>query len=519
MLRKIRSSLSLQILVLAAVNVLLIVIVIAVFAQWQFGLNVESIALGPARDRISAIANEFVRDLDTTPFESRIRLLSEYSRRYGVDVLLVGPRGDSLSSTPADLPPQLLGRLRVLPPAAAAGTRRPHRRAGANLHQGEMGETWPQPEVPNPPGRPVRPGDPGFIPLGDLAHEPFMMMTRSPWFYWIAVRIPTPGPDGQRGVPGILLLRTNSLLKSRLFFEWRLLFMVAVILAAIAVLCWVPFLHRLTRSIRQMGAVTEQIALGRFETMLRVGRSDELGRLAEQINVLAVRLKGFVNHQKRFLGDVAHELCSPIARIQFALGILEQKADVAQEGYLSVLRDEIQEMTNLINELLMFSKASMQAPETSLRPVELAAVVRNAIAHQLPGSGAIEMSIPREVTVLAHEPYLLRAVSNLLRNGLRYAGAYGPISVNAQCTEGRVLLSVTDSGPGVPADAIDDVFQPFYRPESSRSREGGGAGLGLAIVKSCIEACGGTVACRNREPAGLEVTISLAAAQALAARP
>jgi two-component system sensor histidine kinase CpxA len=138
-------------------------------------------------------------------------------------------------------------------------------------------------------------------------------------------------------------------------------------------------------------------------------------------------------------------------------------------------------------------------------------VVRNAAAHQLPGTGKIEISIPAETTVMAYEPYLLRAVSNLLRNGLRYAGEHGPILVSAQRNAGNVLLMVTDSGPGVPEEAIKDVFEPFYRPESARTRDTGGAGLGLAIVKSCIEACRGTVTCRNRQPTGLEVTISLAA--------
>jgi two-component system sensor histidine kinase CpxA len=76
----------------------------------------------------------------------------------------------------------------------------------------------------------------------------------------------------------------------------------------------------------------------------------------------------------------------------------------------------------------------------------------------------------------------------------------------------RVLLSVTDCGPGLAADAAAQVFEPFYRPEVSRSRDTGGAGLGLAIVKSCVEACRGTVECRNRTPSGLEVTISLTAA-------
>jgi two-component system sensor histidine kinase CpxA len=207
---------------------------------------------------------------------------------------------------------------------------------------------------------------------------------------------------------------------------------------------------------------------------------------------MAERLEGFVKHQKRFLGDIAHELCAPIARIQFALGILEQRADEPQQAPVAILRDEIQEMTALVNELLMFSKAGMQPGETSLRSMEVATVVQRAVSHQVPGSGTIHVATAPALAVVAHEPYLLRAISNLLRNALRYAGEDGPISITARRDGAQVLLTVADCGSGLPEESLNEVFAPFYRPESARSRDTGGAGLGLAIVKSCIEACRGT---------------------------
>ncbi len=170
-----------------------------------------------------------------------------------------------------------------------------------------------------------------------------------------------------------------------------------------------------------------------------------------------------------------------------------------------MLREEIQEMSELVNELPMFSKAGMQ-PAAPLKRVDLSPVVQRAVSHQVPGAGTIRVAIPPALAVAAHEPYLLRAISNLLRNGPRYAGEEGPIMVAARREGSHVLLTVTDCGPGLPKESLDRVFEPFYRPEAARSRDTGGAGLGLAIVKSCIEACRGTLACRNREPSGLEVT-------------
>jgi two-component system sensor histidine kinase CpxA len=119
------------------------------------------------------------------------------------------------------------------------------------------------------------------------------------------------------------------------------------------------------------------------------------------------------------------------------------------------------------------------------------------------------MEVPGELVVRADAELLTRALSNLLRNAVRYAGECGPITVCAQREQDKVKITVADRGPGVPANDLPRLFDPFYRADASRDRETGGVGLGLAIVKTCIESCGGAVACRNLEPAGLEVTIRL----------
>ena len=476
-------------------NLLLIAGVLAVFAQWQFGLSLESLLLGPARDRIVAVANAIGRDLDATPYDGRNELLAEYSQRFGVDFYLTDPRGRSLAGQQIALPQILLNRMR--------GGARPER----------DGPRYEDKDGKGPPGRPG-PG-PGFGgprmgPPRGLGDPTFLVLTRNPLLYWVGIRMPTNGPQGERGVPAVLLLRANSMFNPKLFFDWRSLLVLAAVLFAIALLCWWPLVHGVTRSIREMDRVTEEIAHGRFDSNVIVHRRDELGHLGEQVNRTAARLKGFVDHQKRFLGDIAHELSAPIARIQFALGILEQKIDEPHQTHVAVLRDEIQEMSALVNELLMFSKAGMQPNETPLKCVALGPVVDRAVTHQVPGAGTIQVSIPPDLTVTAHEPYLLLAISNLLRNALRYAGEDGPILVTARREANRVHLAVIDCGPGLPEESKEEVFAPFFRPEAARSRDTGGAGLGLAIVKSCVEACRGTVACRNREPSGLEVTISLA---------
>jgi two-component system sensor histidine kinase CpxA len=482
-----RGSLSRRVLGLVLLNLILIAAVLAAFAQWQFGLSVESLLLGPARDRIGSIANAIARNLDSTPYQGRAALLSSYSARYGADIFLVTPFGESLTGSEVILPPALMDRLR----------------GGTGPVDGD--DLDPEGPAAGPPGR----------GRGLPREKAFLTITRQPLLYWVGVRIPTPGPDGERGIPGVLLLRTNSVFNSRLFFGWRSLVLLAMALGSAALVCWVPFLRGIARSIRQMDQATEAIAEGRFDVQVTHHRGDELGHLGAQINRMAARLEGFVKHQKRFLGDIAHELCAPIARIQFALGILEQRAGDAHQADVDVLREEIQEMSALVNELLMFSKAGMHPAETPLKRVEVAAVVNRAVAQQVPGQAEWRIAVDPELAVAAHEPYLLRAISNLLRNAVRYAGDAGPITIAARSAGEQVVITVSDCGSGLPEESVDQVFAPFYRLESARTRDTGGVGLGLAIAKSCVEACRGTIACRNRQPSGLEVTITLAQARAI----
>jgi two-component system sensor histidine kinase CpxA len=194
-----------------------------------------------------------------------------------------------------------------------------------------------------------------------------------------------------------------------------------------------------------------------------------------------------------------------------ALGILERQAGEQRKAGLDDIREDVQHMSQLVNELLSFSKAALHDREIKLASVNLARLVERVAAREADGAANIKVQIDGALEVLVQPELLSRAVANLLRNALRYAGKAGPIAITATAAAGRVTLTVADGGPGVPPEALERIFDPFYRLESSRSRETGGVGLGLAIVKTCVEACQGTVAVRNRQPSGLEVDLALKA--------
>lgn len=506
-----RWTLSRKILGLALLNLSLLALALLVFARSQFQLGTESLLLGPARERIAGIADSFAFALQSAPASSRDSLFAAYAKRYGADVFLADPQGHFILGPKIVLPRELMEQINApaLPP-----DRRPRPGGGPGRGRGprggEQGPGPPPPRAEDPP--PPRPQDGPVPPPQPPRNAPFLVITHNPTRYWAGARVPLHLAEWEQQRPAVLLLRSASMFNSALFFDWRLWMAAAVSAFAITALCWLPFVRGITRSVSAMDRVTEQIAEGRFGDLAPVTRSDELGHLAAQINRMAARLEGFVKNQKRFLGDIAHELCAPIARIQFALGILEQKAaaDPAEvSARLKTLYDEIQEMSGLVNELLSFSKAGMNPDAVPLEAVNLEAVAQRAMAREAFAGAEIRASIPAGLTVMANEAFLLRAVSNVLRNAVRYAGKDGPIEIRAERQGSEGVLTIADCGPGLPEMQLEEVFQPFYRPEAARTRETGGAGLGLAIVKSCVEACRGAVECRNRRPRGLEVILRL----------
>lgn len=334
----------------------------------------------------------------------------------------------------------------------------------------------------------------------------FFIKSAEPTRYWAGTFFPS-GQTVPPGQPHVLLIVSDSITGGGLFFDltpWVVTGLGGLVLSA---LIWLPFVRNITRSLGQMTRTTGEISVGRFDARVTARRSDELGSLAQAINDMAGRLEGFVNGQRRFLGDIAHELCSPLARIQTALGILEQRADAKDQAYVKDLQEEAEHMARLVDELLSFSKASINQSNVQLTPLSAAAVAAEAVRREQVGTVMIEQRIPAELTVEANAELLQRALSNLLRNAIHYAGQSGPITISGWQDTGDAVLEVTDSGPGVPDESLSKLFDPFYRVDPARTRETGGVGLGMTIVKTCVEACRGTVTATNRREGGLRVQI------------
>ena len=327
--------------------------------------------------------------------------------------------------------------------------------------------------------------------------------------YWAGRRLPIYEPGDRRPSLAWLLVESDSWSGHGLFFDVRPWLLVVSAIVLLSVLIWLPFVRGLTRTIGQMTLVTERIAGGQFDARVEAHRSDELGRLSTAINRLSERLAGFVGGQRRFLGDISHELNTPLARLDVALGILEERLADTDQPMVADAQEEVHLMSQLVAELLAFAKTGMEGREVKLKDVPLRPLVDAVVAREVAGRCEVQVEVEEGLEVEAEPLLLARALANVVRNAARYAGHAGPVAITARRENGHATVTVADRGPGVPADALPQLFDPFYRIEADRDRATGGTGLGLAIAKTCVEACQGTVAARNLSPAGFEVRLVL----------
>ena len=510
---KLRFPLYAKILLWFFMNLVLFGIAILLLVRAQFHYGFDWMLAAGAGERIQAISDVILGDLNDHPRAEWDTVLARFDAAYRVHFLVFRLDGTQLAGETNALPTEVQLRLRegAGPPGIHPPGNRPHPETRPLGAEGPgPGFAAPSGLGPSPPrGDSLPDAPPARFDRPRGPYPKFIVRTSHPVRYWLVVRAPMIDPERPRLGPLVLAVMSHSMSAGGLFFDLRPWLALMLGAAFFSALLWAPLVRSITHSIAQMTQATRQIAEGRFEARTDETRRDELGSLGQSINRMAERLSGFVTGQRRFLGDVAHELCSPLARIQLALGILEQRADEGQAGYVNDLREEVQHMSGLVNELLSFSKASLSASTIKLKPVRVREAAQKAVGREAAEGVQIGLGIPEDLCATADPELLARALSNLLRNAVRYAGRAGPITISGRPEGNQVVLSVADCGPGVPEAELAQILDPFYRLDPSRDLATGGAGLGLAIVKTCVESCHGTVTCRNRQPTGLEVTIRL----------
>lgn len=479
---RLRFSLFAKIMAWFFLNLLLLAA--AFWVSTNFGFDARARFFSSASP-IEAVTRQIENELSGKSREERDEILRGYTENYGSDFFLFDNAGRQLAGSDIRLPDEVLRN--VAQPEGQPG------RARAN-----------------PPAPPV--DAQRTPPRGGFAPPPRSVYFRAgePPLYWFVGRIMISELDKAEPIRARVVVASDSLTGRGLFFDPTPYLVVAAAIIGLSMLFWLPFVRRLTNAIGQMTGAAESIAEENFAVRVNEARTDEIGRLGKSINHLAERLSGFVIGQKRFLGDISHELNSPLARMQFALTILEDRVDPKNLAYVQDVREEVELMSKLTSELLAYSKAGIKARQTILEPVLLKTLIEQVVRREAAAETAqTVVEISPEITVSANPELLARAVANVLRNAVRYAGSLGAITIKAETKADNIRLTIADQGAGVADAELEKMFDPFYRLESHRARATGGAGLGLAIVKSCVEACGGRVFAQNLKPSGLQITILL----------
>jgi signal transduction histidine kinase len=278
----------------------------------------------------------------------------------------------------------------------------------------------------------------------------------------------------------------------------------------------------ITKPVTRLRAATQRLAAG--DLTARAGepnskRRDEIAGLIRDFDAMAARLETLVNAQSRLLNDISHELRSPLARLNVALGLARQRSGPETETMLERIELEAGRLNELIGRLLTLARLEDGEQRVGAAPVLLDEIALNVAEDAEFEAQARHCHVRTEIpagswAVRGDASLLHSAIENVVRNAIRYTREGTVVEVHLEKAEtasgsAEAVVRVTDCGSGVPADALEKLFQPFYRLDDARGRQTGGVGLGLAITERAVRFHGGRVAAVNRSEGGLMVAIHL----------
>lgn len=281
------------------------------------------------------------------------------------------------------------------------------------------------------------------------------------------------------------------------------------IVLAMGLFCYILFLH-LASPLRKLRETVDQFGRGNLSVRADANRSDEFGDLAKAFNEMAHKTEQLLTAERRLLQDISHELRSPLARLEFAVELARTSPD--REGAISRIKRDVDRLSVLVGELLDVARTEGESLSPALRNLSLDALLRNLAEDCSFEAEAkdcrIELQAEPSISMQGDPELLRRAIENILRNAIRHAPEGSTIHLRLQRKDQRALIEIQDQGPGIPEEALSQIFKPFFRVETDRNRNSGGVGLGLAIAQRAVILHHGTLHAENSLP-GLRVEIHL----------
>jgi two-component system sensor histidine kinase CpxA len=288
------------------------------------------------------------------------------------------------------------------------------------------------------------------------------------------------------------------------------LFRIVVALVCAGLLCWLIARH-ISAPIRALQVAARKISEGDLSvraTPAILSRNDELADLARDFDRMAGQIQRLLLKQQELLGDISHELRSPLARMSVSLELMRRGDTEACER----MQTDLDRLNEMIGEILTLAR--LQAQQS--RRLETALNFRDVVNRVAEDANYEGWNDSKSVTITEAEdcwiegdPNLLRScIENVVRNAIRHTKPQTSVEVTLKKSEGSMAnVTVSDHGPGVPEEALQRLFEPFYRVSEARERASGGSGLGLAIAQKVAALHGGSIVARNREGGGLAVEI------------
>jgi signal transduction histidine kinase len=270
----------------------------------------------------------------------------------------------------------------------------------------------------------------------------------------------------------------------------------AAILAAVAVSLFVS--ARIVTPLQRLLAASRRIASGHYAERVPATQTDELGALAAQFNTMAAELEAAERRRVALIGDVAHELRTPLATIEgYTEGLLDGVVEPGPETW-ALLHDEVGRLRRLVQDLQELSRAEARQLLLHRRPCPPAELVEQAVARIAQQFAEKDISLSTAVpsglpAVQADADRITQVLINLLGNALRYTLPGGTVQISAEQRDGAVEFHVADSGIGIAPEHLPHLFERFYRVDKARSRALGGSGIGLTIAAALVKAHGGRI--------------------------
>lgn len=285
-------------------------------------------------------------------------------------------------------------------------------------------------------------------------------------------------------------------------------------LAALAVSFYVS--RRLQRSITEVAAAATDVAEGNYDIRVSPPRlGDDFDALATAFNQMASRLQAVDSTRQQLFGDLAHEIRTPVAVLEAYIEALEDGVRSLTPQTAAMLRDQTRRLVRFSDDVAALAKAEESAVSMSYASLDVDRLTRQCVAaaqerYDAKGVG-LHVHLPQPLPPLwADEQRLSQVLGNLLENALRHTPPGGSVHLHCLRDGDQVKIAVADTGEGIAAEHVTRVFERFYRADTARDREHGGAGIGLAIAKALIEAHGGSISVASAGPgAGATFTIAL----------